>query len=188
MAGIEKVVENAILTAAKEVEQQVDREIDRLDNLQDDDLDAIRERRLAQMKKAAEDRAVWRRNGHGTLNTIAEKDFFNRAKETKRMLVILHRPGSSRYASELLEHMTKLAQHHLETFFASLDANKAPFLCDRLNIRIIPSVIFVKDGEIDKVLMGLDHLSPTGKFTTISLEKTLFDMGVITNTNIADDS
>lgn len=188
MSNVEKALETALVGAAENLEKEVDSEIDRLNNLQDDDLEAIRSRRLAQLQKNAEERAVWRRNGHGTVHTLTEKDFFTRAKGTTRMIAIFFQPGTSRYSSDLNEHMAKLAEHHLETFFATIDANKAPFLCQRLQIRVLPSLLFVKNGEINRVLVGLDELSQTGKFTTEGIEKRLFEFQMLTDTNLSDNN
>lgn len=187
MSNVEKVLEATLVNAAKTVEKEVDTEIDRLTNLQEDDLEAIRRRRLAQLKKAAEERAIWKRNGHGTLHTLTEKDFFTRAKGVSRMVVVFFQPGTSRYSSDLIEHVAKLAEHHLETLFATIDANKAPFLCQRLKIRVLPSLLFLKDGEIDQVLVGLDALSQTGKFTTKGIEKRLFEFQMLMDTNLSDN-
>lgn len=188
MAQANKAVEEAVVGAIKNVEKRLDDEIGRLQNLQEDDLEAIRRRRLAQMKKDAEDQAIWQRNGHGSLHHITEKEFFSRAKGSPRMVAIFFRPGSSRYSEELIEHVKRVAEFHLETLFVTLDAEKSPFLCTRLNIRVIPSIIMLKDGEIDKLLQGLDHLNPTGKFSTTAIEKRLFDLEMLTNTNISDDA
>lgn len=183
-----KAVEEVLVGAIQNVEKQLDEEIDRLNNLQEDDLESIRKRRLAEMKKQAEDKAMWRRNGHGTLHHITEKDFFSRAKSAPRMIAIFFRPGTSRYANDVIDHLSRLAQSHLESLFVSLDAEKSPFLCTRLSIRILPSIVMLKDGEIDLILQGLDGLSPSGKFSTISIEKRLFDYQMVTDTNIADNA
>lgn len=188
MAHVENVVEAALVGAAANIEKELDTEIERLNHLQDDDLEVIRRRRMAQMKKEAEDRVMWKRNGHGALQHIVEKDFFARAKGTERMVVIFYRPGTSRYAADLNDHMAKIAENHLETLFATIDAGKAPFLCEKLKIRIIPTLVFLKDSEIDKVLAGLDQLNHTGKFTTEGIEKRLFDFEMLTDTNIGDNS
>lgn len=187
MAGTENVVEAALVGAAKNIEKELDNEIERLNHMQDDDLEAIRKRRMVQMKNDAENRALWKRNGHGTLQHLTEKDFFARAKGTQRMVVIFFRPGTSRYAADLNDHIAKVAEHHLETLFATIDAGKAPFLCDKLKIRVLPSLVLLKDSEIDKVLVGLDQLSHTGKFTTEGIEKRLFDFGIVTDTNFGDN-
>ena len=187
MANVNKAVEAAMVGAVEGLEKKLDEEIERLNNLQDDDLEAIRQRRLAQMKKDAEDRAIWQRNGHGTMHTITEKDFFARAKATPRMIVVFARQGTSRYTNDLQEHFARIAQYHIESLFLNIDAEKAPFLTERFKIRILPSIVMVKDGEIDSVLMGLDHFSTDGKFSTTFIEKKLFDMNMLTDTNIADD-
>lgn len=186
--NVKKVIEAAVVNTIEKVEQDLDDQIKRLDNMQDDDLEAIRHRRLAQMKKQAEDQAMWRRNGHGTVHYITEKDFFIRAKSAKRMVAIFYRKGTSRYAEDFLEHISRVAQAHLETLFVTLDAEKSPFLCTRLNVRILPSIVMVKNGEIDKMLIGLDQVSPTGKFSTVGIEKRLFDLEMLSHTNIGDDT
>ncbi|KAI0558139.1 Csa-Phosducin 3 [Gracilaria domingensis] len=187
MAHVQNLVEAAVKNVVEGLEERLDSEIDRLNNLDDDDLEVIRRKRLAEMKKEAEEKAVWRRNGHGTVHRITEKEFFSRAKASKRMVCIMFRPGSNKYAEDLLEHTGRIAQRHLETLFTAMDVEKAPFLCDRLNIRVLPSIILVKDSEIDQVLVGLDQMSTTGKFTTAGIEKRLHSFSMLTSTEIADD-
>lgn len=183
----QRVVEAAVLGAAKAMEATVDSEIGRLQTLQDDDYEALRRARLAEMKGAAEEAAMFRRNGHGTLQHISEKDFFERAKQAPRMVAIFHRQGSSRYTQDLQDHLSRVAERHVETLFAAIDAEKAPFLCTKFAIRVLPSLVLVKDKEIDCVLHGLDQVDPTGKFTTVRLEARLFELGIVTHTHIGDD-
>lgn len=188
MAQIENTVENAVKGAIQQVEQHLDDEIGRLNNLQDDDLEAIRKKRLAQMRKAAEDRAIWKRNGHGAVHQIPEREFFTRSKGSQRVVAIFYRPGTSRFTQDLLDHVARIAERHLETLFVTVEAEKAPFLCEKLKIRVLPTLVFVKDSEINQVLVGLDQISTSGKFTTTGVEKRLFDFEMLTDTNIADDS
>lgn len=187
MAHVQNVVEAAVKDAAETLEKQLDDELERLNNLQDDDLEAIRRKRMSEMRKEAEDKVTWRRNGHGTVHRISEKEFFSRAKGTKLMVSIVFRPGVNKYAEELIEHVSRIAEIHLETLFTIIDAEKAPFLCDRLGIRVLPSVVIVKDSEIAKILPGLDQLGPSGRFTTAGIEKRLHSFGVLANTKIADN-
>lgn len=190
--NVQKAVEAAVVDAMQNVERQLDdhlQQMDNVDDMHDDQLEAIRQKRLNQLKKQSEDRARWRRNGHGTVHRISEKEFFTRAKGIPRMLAIFLRPGSSRFTEDFLEHVTRVAEAHLETLFITIDAEKAPFLCDRLRIRVMPSLVLVKDGEIERMLPGLDHLcSQTGSFSTATIEKRLFDMAMLTDTNISDNA
>lgn len=190
--NVQKAVEAAVVDAMQTVERQLDghlHQMDNVDDMQDDQLEAIRQKRLNQLKKQAEDRARWRRNGHGTVHRVPEKEFFSRSKGIPRMVAIFFRPGSSRYTEDFLEHITLIAQAHLETLFITIDAEKAPFLCDRLRIRVMPSLVLVKDGEIDQMLPGLDHLcSQNGAFSTNTIEKRLFNLAMLTDTNISDNA
>lgn len=56
MAGM---VEKQLVAATQIIEKQLDAEIERLDNLDSDDLDAIRRDRLAAMKKRQEKKQEW---------------------------------------------------------------------------------------------------------------------------------
>lgn len=186
---VEKVIEAAVVQNLKNVEETLDAQLQNLDKSRtEDDLDAIRRRRLNQLRQEAENKAMWRRNGHGTLQTITEKDFFTRArnKTTPRMVAIFYRKGTSRYANDLIDFVTRLSERHLETLFVSLDAEKCPFLCGRLGIRVLPSIVLVKNGEIDQMLIGLDAISRSGKFSVVGIEKKFFEFDMLTDTNIGD--
>lgn len=55
---MEQLIENQVLQAAKAVEEQLDAEINRLDKMDDDELEKLRERRIQAMKKAQSQRQV----------------------------------------------------------------------------------------------------------------------------------
>ena len=56
-------MENAILQQAQVVEQKLDEEIERLQNLDDGDLDLIRKNRIEEMKRGAVAKSEWEKNG-----------------------------------------------------------------------------------------------------------------------------
>lgn len=55
-------MDQILVSAAKHLEKQLDSEIERLDNLGTDDIDAIRERRLKEMKQRQEKIIKWKQN------------------------------------------------------------------------------------------------------------------------------
>lgn len=55
-------MEQMLVSAAKQLEKQLDSEIDRLDNLGGDDIEAIRDRRLKEMKQRQEKIVLWKQN------------------------------------------------------------------------------------------------------------------------------
>lgn len=84
---IEEVIEKQVLTVAQAVEDKIDEEIAALERLDDDDLEALRERRLQQMKKMSEKRSRWISLGHGEYTEIpSEKDFFSVVKASERVV------------------------------------------------------------------------------------------------------
>jgi hypothetical protein len=179
-------VEAAVLGAAKQIEKALDDEISDLNTMQDDDLEVIRKRRIAEMKRKADMEALWRRRGHGKICRVEEKEFFTHAKEAERFVLLVSRPGTSRFASDIEEHFGRIAEHHVETYFGVLNADKAPFLCEKFMLRVMPSVLLVKHHKIDRVLHGLDALAESGKLDSAVIEARLFDFGLVTHTEIAD--
>lgn len=55
-------MDQILVSAAKQLEKQLDSEIERLDNLGTDDLDSIRDRRLKEMKQRQEKLIQWKQN------------------------------------------------------------------------------------------------------------------------------
>ena len=50
------------------------------------------------------------------------------------------------------KHLAILAPKHVETRFVKLNAEKCPFLCERLSIRVIPTLLLIVDGKTQVAL------------------------------------
>merc|ERR1711988_633253 len=68
------------------------------------------------------------------------------------------------------EHMQVLAQKHLEARFLWVDAENAPFLTDRLNIWMLPTIVCIKDNKVHKQHNGCDEIDSSGKYSSGMLE------------------
>ncbi|CAN1156267.1 Thioredoxin domain-containing protein 9 homolog [Linum perenne] len=89
---VQDILEKQVLSVVKAVEDKIDDEIAALDRLDTDDLEALRERRMQQMKKMAEKRRRWISLGHGDYTEIpAEKDFFSVVKASDRVVCHFYR-------------------------------------------------------------------------------------------------
>lgn len=86
-----QILEQQVLSAAKAVEDKLDEQIAALERLDPDDIEALRERRMLQMRRAAERRAKWRALGHGEYTEVPEKEFFSAAKASERMVCHFYR-------------------------------------------------------------------------------------------------
>ena len=84
-------MEKQVLSVAKAVEDKLDEQIAALERLDPDDIEALRERRMLQMRRAAERRAKWRALGHGEYAEVPEKEFFSAAKASERLVCHFYR-------------------------------------------------------------------------------------------------
>jgi hypothetical protein len=114
MAGIvQQAVEQSVLRVAKQLEDQIDSQLHKLDHLQDDDLERIRQRRVHELRQQQEKAKEWVAKGHGEYKEIfEEKEFFKEMKGEERMIchfyrdnwpckVPMHRNGGGPLVAEL---------------------------------------------------------------------------------------
>jgi len=191
--GKNQIIGNALAKqfekTAKEQEQTVTDEINRYDALlhaNDSDLEVLRERRLAQMKKVQEQRQKWRASGHGVYSTLGDgqngdtaKEFFDATKESNRMVVHFHRP-STRMCDVFHAHLEKIAQKHLETRFVKINVDQvsedgatgsgAAYLVEKLGIVVMPTILIIKERKAVHHIRGFDELGGTDDFSVEALE------------------
>ncbi|KAJ0077085.1 hypothetical protein Patl1_35294 [Pistacia atlantica] len=169
---VQEIVEKQVLTVAKAVEDKLDEEITALDRLDMDDIEALRERRLQQMKKMAEKRNRWISLGHGEYSEIpVEKDFFSIVKASDRVVCHFYRDN---WPCKVMDkHLSILAKKHIETRFVKIHAEKSPFLAERLKIVVLPTLALIKNAKVDDYVVGFDELGGTDEFSTEELEERL---------------
>lgn len=172
-------VEEKLLEAAHIIEEQVDAAIEKLDKLDVDDLDAIQRKRAAALRKQLKQKEEWIANGHGEYSTLtSEKEFFDIGKKSERVVMHCYRSTTMRCAI-VDKHLDLLAKKHIETKFCKLDVEKAPFLCERLKIRIIPTIILCKGAQTIDYIVGFDDLGGVDDFSTEILEWRIAKAGVV---------
>ncbi|XP_026563337.1 thioredoxin domain-containing protein 9 [Pseudonaja textilis] len=165
-----KALEAPMLQTSKILEEQLDAEIQKLDHMDEDELELLKRRRLEGLKKAQQQKQEWLSKGHGEYQEIpSERDFFQEVKGSKN--VVCHFYKDSTFRCLIFDkHLTILAKKHIETKFIKLNVEKSPFLCERLRIKIIPTLALVKDGKTQDYVVGFTDLGNTDEFTTETLE------------------
>lgn len=178
VAAIQKALEDSLATVAKAVEDQLDDELAKLDKLEDDDLEKLRERRIQQLKKQATMRQQWLAQGHGDYQEIfSEKDFFAKVKTSDRVVCHFYREN---WPCKVMDkHLLELTKQHLETKFLKINAEKSPFLTERLKIFMLPTLALVNKGKVEDYVVGFDELGGKDDFSTEELEDRLAKSGVI---------
>ena len=82
--------------------------------------------------------------GHGTYTEVADqKQWFAVCKESERVICHFYRP-QTKWCQYIDKHFQALAPKHMEAKFIKINAEKCPFLVQRLNIVLMPTVIMTK--------------------------------------------
>ncbi|XP_034486831.1 thioredoxin domain-containing protein 9 [Drosophila innubila] len=174
-----QILENQLFAAAQVIEQQLDQEFDRLDNLDTEDLKALREKRIQEMKKLNNKKQEWLRNGHGTYSELAdEKEFFEVSKKSPNIVCHFYRDSTERCRIVDM-HLKILAAKHIEAKFCKVNAEKSPFLTQRLRIKVIPTIALVKDSKTKDFIVGFSDLGNCDDFSTEMLEWRIAHSGAI---------
>ncbi|KAK6975606.1 thioredoxin domain-containing protein 9 [Biomphalaria glabrata] len=163
-------LENQLLQATKIIENQVDAEIERLEKMDDDDFEILRQRRMEAMKKSQQQKQEWLAAGHGEYSEIAdEKEFFETCKKSKKVVCHFYRDATIR-CKIVDKHLTEIARKHIETKFVKINAERSKFLVERLRITTLPTICLARDGKTVDYIVGFDDLGGTDEFPTEMLE------------------
>ena len=109
MAAPVDMMANQLMAAAQIVEEQIDTELERLEKLDGDELEVLRQKRIAGMKKQQAKKQEWLSNGHGQYEEIPEeKEFFNVTKKSENVVVHFYKDDAFR-CKILDKHLAALA-------------------------------------------------------------------------------
>ena len=164
------VMDQMLVGMLSQVESAIDDEMNKIENMNDDDIEKVRRNRIAEMKKKAELKQQWQNQGHGTVAKIVDQqDFFAACKHSERVVVLFNRE-SNKWGKIMLEHLQVLAARHMEARILWCDAEKAPFLTNRLNIYMLPTLVCIKGNKVHKQHNGLDEIDGSGRYSSGMLE------------------
>ncbi|EPY24132.1 ATP binding protein-like protein [Strigomonas culicis] len=171
--------EQALLQVAQQIERAVDDELDRVDNLDDDDLMAIRKKRLNQLKEVQKHRDEWLRKGHGQyLEITSPEDFFDKVKDSERVIVHFMRRSTPR--CEVIErHLRIIAKGHFETRICYVDVERIPSLPERFNVMMLPTLMLVEKQNTFHSIIGFDEFGGNDEFTTDTVVTVLSHYGML---------
>jgi hypothetical protein len=77
------------------------------------------------------------------------------------------------------KHMAILARRHLPTKFLRVDAERAPFLVERLRVWMLPTVALVRSEKVVDYVVGFDDLGGADDFSTEALEERMARAGAL---------
>jgi len=126
---------------------------------QDPELDAIRQRRIQELKSKQEKHAEHMALGHGEIRTITQDEFLPECTG-KSEYVGVHFFHSEFERCKIMDHHLKIvAPLHTTCKFLRMDAEKCPFFVQKLKIKTLPTLIIFREGKIVDQLMGFEGLA-----------------------------
>lgn len=156
-------------------------------NCDDDDLEALRARRREQMKEAHEKKLKYQALGHGCYDEIEEEVFLKTVTNSERSVVhFYHKMFEKCKIMDM--HLGKCARKFLGTRFVKLDAEKAPFFVDKLQIKTLPCAIVFVDGVAVHRQVGFEGLEGGEDFKTEHLAWRIKEAGGLEEDFDPDDS
>lgn len=181
-------VQELIAAENAEKAQKKHANVDVEDLLDDPDLEALHEQRIAKLKEEREKRQQMSHKGHGELTDISEGEFLEVVTKTERVVCHFFHKDFER-CRIMNKHLKILAPKYFTTRFCKLHGPDAPFFVAKLQVQMLPCVIlFVNGVAVDRVI-GFDELGKKDDFKTEDLESRFISAGVIQKQKVqqADD-
>ncbi|XP_037881450.1 thioredoxin domain-containing protein 9-like [Glossina fuscipes] len=157
----------------------IDGEHNHLDNLHTDNLVVMRKRGVQHKRELRKRKQKWLQNGHGTYSQLADEDeFFESSEKSPDIVCHFYRDGNAR-CRVIDNHLKVLAGKHIEAKFCKVNVEKSPFLSQRLRMKVIPTIVVIKNGKIKDFIVGFTDLGNCENFSTGMVEWRLAQSGII---------
>lgn len=139
--------------------------------------DEMREKRLMDqgVKPKARDRSREKKENkykYGEYREIEEGEFLDTLLKNKKVVCHFYHTEFEK-CKVMDKHLRQIAFEHPETLFVKIDAEKAPFFSVKLNVKVLPTVIFTDDGKAFDRIVGFEGLDGIDDFKTITLIRRL---------------
>jgi len=168
-----------LIKAATLVEQKLDEEMSKLDNLDDDEIEEIRKKRVAEMRKIQDKRQQLLSYGHGNLTELSgDKDFIEAGKKSPKLVCHFYKQQTEK-CQAVDKALEKLATANFFTRFVKVNADRSPFLVERLRLKSIPVIAIVVNEKIRDYIRLADKLEQSVGDLERTIEQKLFEVGAI---------
>ncbi|KAG0258785.1 hypothetical protein BG011_003083 [Mortierella polycephala] len=151
------------------------------EELENDDFDMtnMREQRIEELREEVAKRKLMVEHDHGSYKDVTdEKEIMDITTKTKHCVIHFYHTDFRR-CMIVDKHLEALAKKHIKTKFVKIKVENAPFLVEKLQVKILPCVIAFTDGIAVDRLVGFDELGNTDNFSTTMLELRYKTAGVI---------
>lgn len=131
-----------------------------VDEVADDELEALRALRLTQMKARAAQEQEWKRLGHGEYTELhGDREFFEEVAKHDRVICALVDANAQLDTSIVHANLGCIAPVHLETKLCFITTEKAPLLSTHVEVEKLPVLFLVRGGKV------VEHIPVDRSFT-----------------------
>lgn len=116
--------------------------------------------------------------GHGVYSEIEEDQFLKVVTKSEFSVVHFYHTDFER-CKIIDKHLKDIAHYHPEAKFVKLNAEKAPFFIKKLQIQVLPTIVFFKDGVAVDRIIGFEELGGQDDFHMIALSRRIVKSGII---------
>ena len=160
----------------EEIEKQKLGELDDLEEI-DSEEERIMRQEMEKMKKTAENKREEmakkiKNDKYGNYTEIIETEFLDTMLKNEKVVCHFYHKDFER-CKIIDKHLQIIAQSHKETLFVKIDAEKTPFFTDKLNIRVLPTIILFVKGKSVHRFIGFQDFGMNDDFPTINLSRQL---------------
>jgi len=143
-------------------------------------LEDERRKRMEEMRGNMHNRTKYLSKQHGEVHQLFdEKEFFGKMKGEEKMVVHFYRTQSEA-CKVMTKHVRELAPMHLETLFCEIDAEKSPYLTEKLKIFMLPTLALISKEKVMDYIVGLDDFGGGGDdFPTKNVKLVLQSKGMV---------
>ena len=162
----------------EEVKEQDDDDLDDMDEEEEKLMRQMKEQRLAEMKEEYQENQKNKALGTGTYSEILETEFLPTVTKTQYVVCAFFHKDFER--CKIIDmHLQKIAPNHTETLFVKIDAERAPFFVNKLQIRTLPTIVCFEDGIAIDQIVGFEELGEEDDFPTMNLIRKLVKIGML---------
>jgi len=94
-----------------------------------------------------------------------QQDFFKAVQDSRHVIVHFYRPSTWR-CDIIDRHIGDMAPKYIECRFLKINAEKAPFLVEKLGVVVMPTILLVVDGKVKHEMKGFEDFGGIDTFPT----------------------
>lgn len=153
-----------------------------------DAIDAIRKKRMYELKIEHEKKMAQQVKGHGEYREIVQDEFLDEVCKSEWVICAFYKDDFE-LCQIMDKHLRVIAKTHMECKFVRINAEKAPFFVNKLSIQVLPTLVFFHEGKTipDTRLIGFDGVPMGKECSSRSLEEYLVGMHLLKEALLPED-